>query len=300
MQIAVLGVGGVGGCIAALLTHGGAQVTCVGTEATVEAIRTSGLTLESPVLGRVTTRPVASSRLDSHPDILFVATKAVNLDAALQRVPQAMLDRAVVIPLLNGLDHMSRIRSALGGKVVAGSIRIEATKLAPGHISHKSPFILVKIASDGDVPRASLDRIAAFLTEHGIETHVAPNETTVLWDKLTRLVALACATAMTDRPIGEIRADPELRGMLESAVTEAVAVAQAEGVQVTVADQMRILDGMPASLTTSLQRDVAAGKASELDAIAGAVVRAGARHGIKCPTIERMIKMIEVKSMGRM
>jgi 2-dehydropantoate 2-reductase len=297
-KIADLGVGGVGGCIAAILSDSSVPVTCVDTERTVSAVRKGGLILESQKFGKLVTHPESVQRLEEPTDILFVTTKAVHLDAAMENISPSAVKSCVIIPLLNGLEHVERIRKKLGKRVAAGSIRIESKVLSPGRISHTSPFTIVKIASDKDVSRDKLAEIAAFLSSHGIETHVELNEATVLWDKLARLVALACTTALTDRPIGFIRSDVKWRGVLESAVKEAIAVAKTNGVTISVEEQMKILDSMPESLTSSLQRDISAGKQSELDAIAGAVVRAGKKHNVECPVLGSLITRIEKEKIN--
>jgi 2-dehydropantoate 2-reductase len=108
----------------------------------------------------------------------------------------------------------------------------------------------------------------------------------VLWEKLARQAPLAVLTAVTGRTAGELRADPRLRG----AVEEACAVAAADGARTTLAEQWSIIESLPPGLTTSTARDIAAGRPSELDAIAGAVVRAGRRLGVPTPTFELLLE----------
>jgi 2-dehydropantoate 2-reductase len=295
-SIAVLGVGGVGGCLAAVLAHKGASATCIDREETVEIIRTQGLALESAMFGSFTVWPAAETCLSGSPDILFVTTKATVLEQALDRIDPDLLKQTVIIPLLNGLEHVELIRRRLGNRVAAGSIRIESALKSPGKVVHSSPFLKIRIASDHDISRERLNEVVEFLKQSGVEAGIGENEASVLWEKLARLVALACTTALTDKPIGYIRSDSSCRGILEGAVKEAVGVAQACGVRMGVADQMKILDSMPESLTSSMQRDISAGRPSELDAIAGAVVRVGKRVGQDCSVIESLIGKIK----GRM
>ena len=294
-EVAVLGVGGVGGCIAAVLAHCGVSMTCVGRRATVEALHTRGLRLDSPTFGSFTVWPAAAERLERPVDVLVVATKATSLPTALAALDASLLTGAVVIPLLNGLEHVARIRARVGPRVAPGSIRIEARAPAPGHVVQTSPFLVITIASDRDVPRTRLAQIAAFLSECGLHTRVGASEAEVLWEKLARLAALACTTALSNQPIGVIRGDAHWRALLTGAVQDGVAVANACGVPMTVDAQMRVIDGLPETLTTSMQRDIAAHRPSELDAIAGAVVRAGRTHGLACPTLEELIRRIETE-----
>ena len=114
-----------------------------------------------------------------------------------------------------------------------------------------------------------------------------------MWSKLVRLNALACTTSAYDKLLGEIRDTPELRADLVGAMEEASAVAQAEGAEdVDSARAIKELEAAHETLGSSMQRDIAAGRVPELDAIPGSVLRAAARHGIACPTIERLVVLI--------
>jgi 2-dehydropantoate 2-reductase len=117
-----------------------------------------------------------------------------------------------------------------------------------------------------------------------------------LWSKLVRLNALACTTSAYDKLLGEIRSTPPLRAALVAAIEEGCAVGRAEGARdVDPARAMDELSAAHATLGSSMQRDIAAGRPPELDAIPGSVLRAGARHGIECPTIERLVAMIAAR-----
>ena len=283
-RIAVLGPGGVGGFLAAALTHAGEDVTVVGREPTVERIRDGGIHLTSAVLGEFTARPAATPELGDAVDVLFVAAKATGLDAAVSRIRS---EPALVVPLLNGLDHMQHLRERFA-TVAAGTIRIESDRRAPGAIVQTSPGVRVELASDDPRMRPVLGRLAATLEAAGVPALVGPGEAQILWSKLVRLTALACTTSAGDQPIGFIRTDREWRLTLEACVQEAAAVANADGAQLDPAGPLGELEAAHAELGSSMRRDIAAGREPELDAIAGSVLRAGRRHGVQCPTIERL------------
>jgi 2-dehydropantoate 2-reductase len=281
VKVGVLGTGGVGGALAARLARAGHQVTCVATPRTVAAIREHGLTLECQG-ETITTHPEASEALEDPVDLLLVAVKAPDLELALDRVVAAP---AVALPLLNGLEHLELLRRELGPRIAAGSIRIEAYARDRGVAVQHSPFTLVRMAS-ADVP---LGPVAEAFGEAGIEAHVEASEKAVLWEKAARLAAIAPATALTQRPVGELREDAAWRPRLEAAIEEACAVATADGAPTAPAEQWGIIDSMPHDLVTSTARDVATGRPSELDAITGAVIRAGRRHRVATPTLDRLL-----------
>lgn len=281
MRVGVLGPGGVGGALAVRLAVGGHDVVCVARGRTLAALR-DGIALEWD--GRVLeARPEAVDVLDGPVELLLVTVKAPDLADAVRRI---RAEPAVVLPLMNGLEHVDLLRRAFPGRTAAGSVRIEAFAAEPGRIVQLSPFTLVRMASR-DV---SLDAVAEALEAAGIDAQLVLDERAVLWEKAARLAALAPVTALTQRPVGELRADPEWRTLLDAAIAEACAVAAADGAPSTPAAHWAIIDAMPVGLSTSAARDVAAGRPSELDAITGGVVRAARRLGIATPTLDDLLE----------
>ena len=286
--VAVLGPGAVGGVFAVPLTLAGVRVVCVSPAETAAAIRSDGLTLVRRG-DELRARPEAVEVLDEPVDVLLVTVKAPALEDALERVRS---EAAAVVPLLNGLEHVHRIRALLGGRVVAASVgRLEAYREGPTTIAQTTGAPVVTLAEDGDV--------AALFEAAGAEVRPGASERAVLWEKLVRLAPLAAATASTQQPVGDLRVDPGWRARLEASIAEACAVAAADGVALDPAEQWEIIDAMPPDLTTSTARDVAAGRPSELDAIAGAVVRAGRRLGVEAPTLERLLVEAEERCRPR-
>ena len=290
-MIAILGPGGVGGFLAAALARAEEDVLVVARDDTAAAIERDGIAVESVRLGDFHARPPAAAVVDEPGATLVVATKATTLPAALERV---QADPALVVPLLNGLDHMEVLRDRFGaGRVAAGTIRIEAMRPSAGRIVQTSKFLRVDVGP----PRDDVSEFAAVLEGAGVPTRVT-DEPQVLWGKLVRLNALACMTSAYDLQLGPIRDDPALAAELEACVREAASVAVAEGASVAAETVMGELDDAHATLGSSMQRDIAAGIPPELDAIPGAVLRAAGRHGIEAPTIARLHDRIADRIAG--
>ena len=283
--IAILGPGGVGGLLAAALARTGADVVVVAREQTARTIAREGIAVESSALGDFTAHPRAVARLERPVEALIVATKAAGLEEALARVDVSA--PRVVVPLLNGFDHMALLRERFGARVAAGTIRVQADRLPdpPARVVQRGTFLSVELASADPALRTTLASLAGLLERAGVTTRVRDDEARILWGKLVRLNALACTTAAYDATFGAIRADPERRAALEGCVREGAAVARAEGAQIDPEVVFGEFEVIHDGFGTSMQRDVAAGRVPELDAIAGAVLRAGARHGVACPTI---------------
>jgi 2-dehydropantoate 2-reductase len=284
-SVAVLGPGGVGGFVAAALARSGVPVTVVAREETAKAIERDGIEVESVRLGEFAVHPRAVAMLELPVDVLVVATKAPALDAALARV---RVDPGLVVPLLNGIEHLDRLRERFGDAAVAGSIRIGAERLSPGRIVHTSPAFRIELAP----PRDDVGAFVHVLRAAEIPAKLLDREADVLWSKLVRLNALACTTAAADMTIGEARSHPIWRERLERTVDETAAVARAEGAAVDPAATLSELMELGAGHTSSLHRDLRAGLDHELDAIAGAVIRAGQRNGVPTPTVAELVGLI--------
>ena len=300
MRVAVLGPGGVGGLLAAVLARGGEDVLVVARETTAGRIAEHGIDVRSVTFGDFLARPRATARLEEEVDALIVATKWGGLEPALERIAVAP---ALVLPQLNGLDHMAVLRERFEPQtVLAGSIRVEADRPAPGAVVHTSPFLLVSMASAHAGAEAGMRALAGVLERLDVAVRVempigAAAEAQVLWSKLIRLNALACTTSAHDVLLGTIRTTPALRAELVGAIEEASAVARAEGApEVSAERAVAELERAHATLGSSMQRDIAAGREPELDAIAGSVLRAAARHGIACPTIEGLVAAIAARA----
>jgi 2-dehydropantoate 2-reductase len=295
MTIAVLGPGGVGGLVAGALEHAGTPAIVLARESTAGLIAERGLRVSSVRLGDFVAHPRALARLEEPVDALVVATKATGLEQALERVAAPP---GLVLPLLNGLDHLPLLRRRFGEEaVVAGTIRVEADRPEPGVVVHTSPFLRIDMASHEPAARPAMESLAATLDGAGIPARVRESEPQVMWGKLVRLNALACTTSAFDKLLGEILSTPELRAELVGAIEEGCAVAAAEGARIDASDPLGELSAAHPTLGSSMQRDIAAGRTPELDAIPGAVLRAAARHEVPCPTIERLVEMI-VKRAG--
>ena len=277
MTVGVLGPGAVGGVLAAGYLRAGVDVVCVARPATADVIRSQGLSLRQGQ-SATTVWPEVATELREPVELLLVTVKAPALDEALERIeapPQ------VAVPLLNGIEHMETLRARLPETRVAGASigRIEAWLEGPGVVIQPTPSVVMTAADDAP---------AELLRQSGVEVRVNGTAKEVLWEKLARQAATAAATSITQRPVGELRSDPEWRGRFRAAVEEACAVAAADGVRLSADAEWDIIEAMPPLLTSSTARDIAAGIPSELDAITGAAVRAGQRLGVETPVLSQM------------
>lgn len=229
--------------------------------------------VESVVLGEFEADVPAMPGLERQVDVLWVATKATQLDAALALAPPEAVGDALVIPLLNGVDHIDLLRRRYR-RVVVAAIRVESERIAPGLIRQKSPFLRVDLAGAAEAQ--------SVLRRAGIDCRARDDEATLLWEKLVFLAPVALATTAFAAPLGSVREQPAFLGCR----CEAASAADAAGAKVDI-DAIRSLhDTAPAEMQSSMQKDVAAGREPELDAIAGPILRLGRERRFPTPSTE--------------
>ncbi len=290
MRHAILGAGGVGLLVGGALARAGKPVLLILRAPALE-VYPGGIQVESTVLGEFDVDVPASARLDRPVDVLWVAVKAPQLEEALPLASPAVAPAALAVPLMNGIDHIDRLRQVYGELVIAGAIRVESERAGPGHVVQRGPFAAVEFGP----PPALRDRaehIAAELREAGLTCSVGNGEAEVLWSKLALLAPLALGTSSVGQPVGVARRDPQVSALMREAVREVCAVAACQGADLDAEQFTKALMGLPDGMQSSMQKDIAAGRLTELDAIAGPIIRRGRAHGILTPAIEELARRV--------
>lgn len=290
MRHAVLGAGGVGGFLAGALARAGREVVLL-LRAESLARYDGRLRVESALLGDFEVDVPAAATLDRPVDVLLVTPKATQLEAVLELVAPERLEDAAVVPLLNGLDHVALLRERFGvGRVLPGVIYVESERVDVGRISQKTAFANVELAPN---PRAA--DICAELEAAGLTCSIGETEAAVLWQKLSVLAPIALTTTALEAPLSAVMADPTWRRRAEACVREVASVAAEEGFDTDPDATLERYDRI-GDLRSSMQKDRAAGKPLELDAIGGAVLRAARRHRLDVPATQELVAEIEASS----
>jgi 2-dehydropantoate 2-reductase len=221
-------------------------------------------------------------------DAVIVSTKTWDLPTAAEEMRPLLGSETTVVPVLNGVEAPTILADVLGPEHVLGGLCGMVSFIAgPGHIRHAGaePWIAF-----GELDGRVTDRVRrleeAFRRCRGLKVDVPADITVALWEKFLFITATGGVGAVTRSPFGVFRALPETRRMLEAAMREVVAVARARGIQVSedaVTRAMGLMDGLEPQGTSSMQRDIMAGRRSELDAWNGAVARLGREAGVETP-----------------
>lgn len=285
MKHAILGAGAIGGLMATALGSLGEDVTLI-VRADKLGTHPQTLSLEQPA-GTITAPARTAARLTGPVDVLWIATKTYQLEDALATVD---VPPGIVVPLLNGVDHVAVLRARFGqDRVVPATIAVEAERSAPGRFVHRSPVRLNIAVSGEPVLKDTIEGLRGL----GWACQFIASEPTLLWSKLCFLEPFALVTAASGKNNGEVLADPEWKAKLELAVREACAVATKEDAQVDADKILAVYPSAPPAMRASMAKDLAAGRKLELDGIAGPVLRGGARHGIPIPITKELVARIE-------
>jgi|HubBroStandDraft_6_1064221.scaffolds.fasta_scaffold02062_7 2-dehydropantoate 2-reductase len=290
MRHAILGAGGVGGLIGSCLAHAGDSVTLVvRREALAQYPRQ--LSLESP-FGNFAANVLVAAEVPPV-DALWITVKATQLEPALVALKNPDAVRAIV-PLLNGIDHVSLLSARYGsGRVVPATIAVETERVSPGHIVHRSPFARLNVLSAG---RALLGGTVDQLQQIGFACAFIDDEPTLMWSKLVFLAPFALTTTAADKTTGEILADPNWAQLGLTCLREACAVAVAEGAKINADAVIAGVMKMPGNMRSSMQKDVEGHRKPELEAIAGPILRGARRHGIEVPATKKLVAAVEQRA----
>jgi 2-dehydropantoate 2-reductase len=284
MRHAVLGAGGVGAFLGAALARAGRDVLLLMREESLA--RYDGVVhVESVLLGDFDAQLSAAATLEEPVDVVWVTTKAPQLAEALERVPEGAADDSVLVPLLNGLDHVELLRRRFGATaVLPASIAIESERVEPRIVRQLSRFATTVLS-----PAPQAEDLRDELVDAGIQASIGEDEASVLWRKLSLLAPIALTTTLRGSTLDAVVADPAWRVRLEECTREVVAAAGGDGVVLDADAIIAQIESVPPGMRSSMQKDREAGRPTEIDAIGGSVLRAAARHGLDVPITQALV-----------
>lgn len=305
MKIAIMGTGGVGGYYGGLLAQAGHEVTFIARGAHLSALREKGLQVRS-VFGDFRVSPVSATDQPAQAgpvELVIFATKTYHTDDAAHLIKPMVGPDTMVVSFQNGVDAADRIGQIMGMEhLLGGATWLSAAIEEPGVIGQYSQFRRIAVGElDGKItPRA--ETLREVFQSTGATVELVPNIEQVLWTKFVFISAISALGGLTRVTMGEYRDVPEARAVLTEAIREVVAVAQAKEVALApdiVSSTLQFIDGSAANIKPSMQRDLEAGRMSELESLVGVVVRLGAKSGAATPVMNlayAVLKPGEVKA----
>jgi 2-dehydropantoate 2-reductase len=291
MRIAVIGAGGVGGVFGGLLARAGNEVSFLARGAHLASIRANGLRVHGP-WGTFTVSPAAAAvpgELASPGplDAVIVALKAGQVRELAPALRPLVGPETVVVPLQNGVEAAGILAEALGpGPVAGGFCQVFAWREGPGEVRTTGTPLQITLGERAGGGSARLERLAEAIRASGAAAAVVDDILTATWEKFLFIDPFGGVGAAARAPLGVLRAEPRTRELLVAAVEEVAAVGRARGARLgadAVSRTIARYDELPPTATASMQRDVAAGRPSELLEQVGAVVRLGEEAGVPVP-----------------
>ena len=294
MRIAVMGAGAVGAYFGGLLALAGNQVTFIARGEHLRAMQKDGLTLDTPkgTLNVRNARFVADPAAVGACDVVLFAVKAYDIEAAAAPLKPLVDAGAVIVSVLNGVDHQDRIGAVVGvDRVLGGLALVSGVLVAPGVIRYTSPMSALRFGeADGSMSaRAMAFRDACVAAGFGAD--LVADIRTAQWSKFVGLATNAGLTSLIRLPAGYIYHDPEIIAMALRGFEEVAALARAQGIALPADAAERALamhQSFPKTMYASMYHDVAHGKPMELDYLSGYIVRRGRALGVPTPVHEMM------------
>ena len=295
-KIAVIGIGGVGGYMAAMLAAEYPNVTVAARGGRGEAVRRAGLRVHSDYHGELSVTPheVVSSADQMEPqDYIFICVKNYSLEEVCDQIRGIVGKDTVIIPVMNGADAGDRVREYLKNGIVIDTLIYIVAFANPDHsITQQGNFASLRIGTRKEEEAYAVKQVSEILRNAGIHHKISKDIELDVWKKYILNCAYNVSTACYNNTIGELRRDPDKAEEYEQLVYEAYEVAAAKGVKIKKEEAEKIIkrfyEELSEDATSSLQRDVWAGKETELETFSGYLVREAARLGVQVPVTARM------------
>lgn len=291
MRIAIFGTGGAGGYFGARLAQAGEDVVFIARGEHLRAIRERGLRVETNAGDIITGSEATDDPTQvGAVDAVLVGVKTWQVKEAARAMRPMMTPRTFVVPLQNGVEAAAELAKVLGPEhVLSGLCGTISRVVSPGHILSIGETNFIKFGELDNSPSERARHLQQTFERAGVKAEVPPDIQTAVWEKFIFVAPYGGIGAVTRAPADVIRSLPETRRMLEKGMREILEVARSHKVSLPegiVEKSMGLVDSLAPGSTTSLQRDISAGKPSELEAWNGAVVRLGRETGVPTPLHE--------------
>jgi len=301
MRILVYGAGAVGGFFGGLLARAGEDVRFVARGAQLDSLRTSGLTIDSTLLGAIrlpALAAVGSAREAGPADLILVCVKTHQLPAILDDLASAVENGTVIVPLQNGVEADEVLSSRFPeNTVLPAVVYVGATVEAPGVVRHVAAGT-IGIGAIRSQDEAVLPEIREVLARTGQPVHVSRDIQRERWHKLMWNAAFNSVSAVTGREPAELLSKPATRALIHDIMSEVLAVGVARGVDLRREDIDEHISwtGRATGLKTSTMVDRERGRTMEIDGLLGVIVRKGHDSGVATPcsaTVYALLKAID-------
>jgi len=304
MRILVLGAGAVGGYFGGRLAEAGAEITFLVRAKRRDFLNRNGLLVKSPVGDMaLKVKTLLAGDIAQPFDLVLLSCKAYDLDTAMDAVAPAMGSQSALLPLLNGIAHLDRLKTRFGaGAVLGGCCYAGITLDAEGVIQHINDLQTLYFGEFAGGRSARIDALDALLKRSKVDGQPSDDILQRMWEKLFMLAALAAATTLMRAHIGEIMNAPSGEAFVLATLDECRRIAAAEGhapEREAVVRAHRLLTQRGSSFAASMFHDMRKGGPTESDPIIGDLVRRAAARGIDAPILRVALANLETHEAAR-
>lgn len=309
MKIAVFGAGGVGGIFGAIYAKHGHEVSFIARGEHLKAMQANGLQVKSPK-GEFSINSVVATEDPTQigpVDLVIVSVKTWQLPQAREQIAPLVGAQTLILPLLNGVDASEFLSEVYpSSQVLRGLCAVVSYVESPGVIRDVGADIFFAVGENDNKKSQRVIDLAKQLDVPEIKTNVPEDMIAAQWQKFVFISSAGAITSLSQMPSGVLKTLPKTRALLERAMKEAAQVAWALGVKLdpnAIARGMALIDRSPKEATTSMQRDFAAGRRTELESFSGYLVRQATQLGVEVPihqTCYDLLTPLELKAQGKL
>lgn len=292
MRILIVGAGATGGYFGGRLLQAGRDVTFLVRPPRVALLRETGLRIASPTGDATLPAPptVTSDRISAPFDLILLSCKAYDLEAAMASLAPAVGPGTAILPLLNGMRHLTALEQRFGAEaVLGGQCVISSTLREDGTIVHLNTAHLLTFGERDGGASERIGAIAAAFAGAKFDARASDAIVQEMWEKWVLLASMAGSTSLMRAPLGAIVAAPGGESFILAALEECRAVAAAAGYPprpAYMADTTAFLTTAGSKQTSSMFRDISRGARIEADHIIGDMIARAGDSGLKTPRLD--------------
>ncbi|MBI9010736.1 MAG: 2-dehydropantoate 2-reductase [Clostridiales bacterium] len=296
MKYLIIGSGGTGGSIGAMLTLNKEDVTFISRGKNLEALKRDGLSYHSGIKGNhtITVKVCSEDEYDDNPDVIFVCVKGYSISSVLPIIKKAALEHTLIIPIMNGYNMSEKISSQITvGHVLEGCIYISAFVEQPGTIVQLGPLFKVVFGKKPSqlIDDSKLIELRDVLSDCGIDTYLSEYIQRDTYKKYTFISAYAACGAYYDIEAIVMQEDTAARKTFIKLCEEMNILGHTLNINLdddSVTANLNVLASLTPDTTASMQKDMKAGRKTEIDGLVFEVVKLAKQHDISLPTYEKI------------
>ena len=292
LKVGIVGPGGIGGLLAILLSNKNTKVICNNSKIDNKRFN---FKLQSKIYGNKIKKIEFSNKKLKFFDVIFICVKYQNLKKAIEKIDTKT--NKIIVPLLNGLSHIDILKKKYAQKIVVANIgKTIAYKTKGNLIIHESKnYPEINISLENKTKLKEINFLIKTLKNIKIKINTDNLDNKVIWTKLIRINTLSAVTALHNSNLGEIRNSNDKKEQLNSILKETILVAKAKGLKFKLKDIMKEIDSFPDTLTTSMQRDIANNRKSEIESILGGVLYEAKKESLILEINKKVYKLLKKK-----